>query len=128
MIAVSAITLLLILGAIITPFNIVFATKQTDDPNSNSNPPPDQPTNSGDQPPSADGNPPPTADLDCTKTPDDPACQPKSTPPNLDCMANPTDPLCPPPTLKQENTSSAAAAGCSSRWSSPSYYSDTKRP
>jgi hypothetical protein len=81
-----------------------------DDPNSDSNPPPDQPTNSGDQPPSADGNPPPTADLDCAKTRDDPACQPKSTPPKLDCIANPTDPLCPPPTLKQENTSSAAAA------------------
>jgi hypothetical protein len=152
-IAVSAITLLLILGAIITPYNIVFAKKhsnggnnnggntngndqkQKDDPNNGSNPPPDQTTNSGDQPatdqttnsgdqpPSSDGNPPPpppvqlllpvnppASEVDCSKTPDDPTCQPKSTPPKVDCIANPTDPLCPPPTpgLKQENNTSSA--------------------
>jgi hypothetical protein len=136
--AASAIILLLILGAIITPFNIVFAkkssnggnnngnaNKQKNDPNSSSsNPPPDQSTNSGDHSSSADANPPPppttttttTTQLDCSKTPDDPACQPKSTLPKVDCRANPTDPLCPPPTptpKEENNTSSAKKAAAS---------------
>ena len=123
MIAVSAIILLLILGAIITPYNIVFAKKhsnggdnnsndqkQKDDSSNGNNTPQDQPTNSGDQPPPSDGNPPtpppvqtllpvnpPTSKVDCSKTPDDPSCPPPKTVAAVDCIANPTDPSCPPP-------------------------------
>ena len=124
MIAVSAITLLLILGATITPNSIVFAKKhsnggnnngndqkQKDDSNNGSNPPSDPTTNSGDQPPPLDGNPSPptppiqtllpvnpqTSKVDCKKTPDDPSCPPRKTVAPVDCIANPTDPSCPPP-------------------------------
>ena len=53
--------------------------------------------------------PPPTTQLDCSKTPKDPACPPKTTPPKVDCIANPTDPLCPPatPAPKEENNTSS---------------------
>jgi len=131
--AASAIILLLILGAIITPFNIVFAkknsnggnnngnaNKQKNDPNSSSSPPPDQSTNSGDHSSSADANPsssqPPTTQLDCSKTPKDPACPPKTTPPKEDCIANPTDPLCPPatPAPKEENNTSSVKKAAAS--------------
>jgi hypothetical protein len=122
-ITVSAITLLLILGATITPNSIVFAKKnsnggdnngndqkQKDNPSNGSNPPQDQSTNSGDQvPPSTDGNTlappppiqpllpvnPPSSEVDCSKTPDDPSCPPRKTVAPLDCIANPTDPSCP---------------------------------
>jgi hypothetical protein len=121
MIAVSAITLLLILGAAIAPYSIIFAKKhsnggnnngndqkQKDNPSNDSNPPPDQSTDSGDQPPSTDGNTlappppiqpllpvnPPASEVDCSKTPDDPSCPSKPVPP-VDCVANPTDPSCP---------------------------------
>jgi hypothetical protein len=131
-ITVSAITLLLILGAIIAPNSIVFAKKhsnggnnngndqkQKDDPNNSSNPPTDQPTNSGDQPPSTDGNPPtppppiqpllpvnpPASEVDCSKTPDDPSCPPAKPVAPIDCIANPTDPSCPPPVAKAAVTS-----------------------
>jgi hypothetical protein len=70
-IAVSAITLLLVIGAAITPYSIVFAKKHSNGGNNNgndqkqkdhsgngSNTPQDQPTNSGDQSPTTDGNPP----------------------------------------------------------------------
>jgi hypothetical protein len=119
-IAVSAITLLLVIGAAITPYSIVFAKKhsnggnnngndqkQKDDSSNGSNTPQDQPTNSGDQPPSTDGNPPPppiqtllpvnppASKVDCSKTPDDPSCPPPKTVAVVDCIANPTEPSCP---------------------------------
>jgi hypothetical protein len=133
-IAVSAITLLLILGAIITPYSMVFAKKhsnggnnngndkkQKDDSNNSSNPPPDQSTNSGDQSPT-DGNPPTqpppvqtllpvnpsTSKVDCSKTPDDPSCPPPKTVAAVDCIANPTDPSCPPAVAKAAVTSPPA--------------------
>jgi hypothetical protein len=126
-IAISAITLLLFLGAIITPYSIAFAKKhsnggnnnsngqkQTDDSSNGNNSPPDQSTNSGDQPPSTDGNPPappppvqtllqvnPSAsEVDCSKTPNDPSCPPSKTVAPVDCIANPTDPSCPPSVAK----------------------------
>jgi hypothetical protein len=117
-IAVSAITLLLVIGAAITPYSIVFAKKhsnggnnndqkQNDDSSNGSNTPQGQPT-SGDQPPSTDGNTlvppppiqtllpvnPPTAKVDCSKTPDDPSCPPPKTVAAVDCIANPTEPSC----------------------------------
>jgi hypothetical protein len=123
-VAVSAITLLLILGAIITPSSIVFAKKHSNGGNNNGNDQkqkddssdtlPDQPTNSGDQSPSTDGNPPPqpppiqtllpvnpqTSEVDCNKTPNDPSCPPRKTVAPVDCIANPTDPSCPPPVAR----------------------------
>jgi hypothetical protein len=119
-IAVSAITLLLVIGAAIAPYSIVFAKKhssggnnngndqkQKDDPRNGSNTPSEQPTNSADQPPSTDGNPsppppiqtllpvnPPTFKLDCSKTPNDPSCPPPKTVAVVDCIVNPTDPSC----------------------------------
>jgi hypothetical protein len=118
--AVSAITLLLFLGTIITPYSIVFAKKhsnggnnngndqkQKDDSSNGSNTPQNQPTNSGDQPPSTDGNlpppppiqtllpvNPPTSKVDCSKTPNDPSCPPPKTVGAVDCIANPTEPSC----------------------------------
>jgi hypothetical protein len=137
-ITVSAITLLLILGATITPNSIVFAKKnsnggdnngndqkQKDNPSNGSNPPQDQSTNSGDQvPPSTDGNPPPppppiqtllpvnppTSKVDCSKTPDDPSCQTaKEVIPNVDCNKTPKDPRC--PTTVQAATANAVTQG-----------------
>jgi hypothetical protein len=132
-IAVPAITLLLFLGAIITPYSLVFAKKhsnggnnngndqkQEEDSSNGSNSPPDQPTNSGDQPPSTDGNsptqPPPvqtllpvnssTSKVDCSKTPDDPSCPPPKKVAAVDCIANPTDPSCPQAVAKAAVTSS----------------------
>ena len=115
MIAVSAITLLLILGAIITPYSILFAKKhsnggnrngndqkQKDDPNNGSNPPPDQSTNSGDQPPpdqsTNSGDQPPTTDGNPPAPPPPvqtllPVKPPAS---EVDCSKTPDDPLCPP--------------------------------
>ena len=120
-IAVSAITLLLVIGAAITPYSIVFAKKhsnggnnngndqkQKDDSSNGRNAPQDQPTNSGDQPPSTDGNlppppppiqtllpvNPPTSKVDCSKTPNDPSCPPPKTVAAVDCIANPTEPSC----------------------------------
>jgi hypothetical protein len=120
-IAVSALTLLLVIGAAIAPYSIVFAKKhssggnnngndqiQKDDSSNGSNTPSEQPTNSADQPPSTDGNTlappppiqpllpvnPPASEVDCSKTPDDPSCPSKPVPP-VDCVANPTDPSCP---------------------------------
>ena len=115
-IAVSALTLLLVIGAAITPYNMIFAKKhsnggnnnsndqkQKEDSNSGSNPTPDQSTNSGDQPPSTDGNPapppppiqtllpvyPPIPKVDCSKTPNDPSCPPaKAVAAELYCKSN----------------------------------------
>jgi hypothetical protein len=129
-IAVSAITLLLVIGAAITPYSIVFAKKhsnggnnngndqkQNDNPSNGGNSPTDQPTNSGDQPPSTDGNPPPPPPpiqtllpvnppipkVDCSKTPNDPSCQTakaQMVPPNIDCTKIPKDPGCPTNTIE----------------------------
>jgi hypothetical protein len=129
-IAVSAITLLLVIGAAITPYSIVFAKKhsnggnnngndqkQNDNPSNGGNSPTDQPTNSGDQPPSTDGNPPPPPppiqtllpvnppipNVDCSKTPNDPSCQTakaQMVPPNIDCTKIPKDPGCPTNTIE----------------------------
>jgi hypothetical protein len=123
-IAVSAITLLLTLGAITTPYSIVFAKKhsnggdnngndqkQKDNPSNGSNPPQDQSTNSGDQSTPSDVNTltppppiqtllpvnPPSSKVDCSKTPNDPSCPPPKPVPPVDCAANPTDPSCPHP-------------------------------
>jgi hypothetical protein len=120
-ITVSAITLLLILGATITPNSIVFAKKhsnggnnndgnnngndqkQKDDPNNSSTPPPDQPTNSGDQsatdqptnsgdqPPSTDGNPP------APPPPIQPLLPVNSPASEVDCSKTPDDASCHPP-------------------------------
>jgi hypothetical protein len=129
-IAVSAITLLLILGAIITPYSMVFAKKhsnggnnngndqkQKDDPNNGSNSPTDQPTNSGDQSTPSDGNTltppppiqpllpvnPPPSEVDCSKTPNGPSCPPAKTQfvnPAIDCTKIPKDPGCPTNTIE----------------------------
>jgi hypothetical protein len=123
-IAVLAMILLLVLGAVITPYSIVFAKKhsnggnnngndqkQKDNPNNGGNPPPDQSSGSGDQSTPTDGNTltppppiqpllplnPPPSEVDCSKTPDDPSCPPPKPVPPVDCVANPTDPSCPPP-------------------------------
>jgi hypothetical protein len=126
-IAVSAITLLLALGAIMMPYSIVFAKKhsngsdnngndqkQKDNPSNGSNPPQDQSTNSGDQSTPSDGNTltppppiqtllpvnPPTSKVDCSKTPNDPSCPPPKKVAAVDCITNPTEPSCqktPPP-------------------------------
>ena len=120
-ITVSAITLLLILGATITPNSIVFAKKhsnggnnnggnnngndqkQKDDSSNGSNTPTDQPTNSGDQsatdqptnsgdqPPSTDGNPPTQIPPVQTLLPVNPSTS------KVDCSKTPDDPSCPPP-------------------------------
>jgi hypothetical protein len=131
-IAVSTITLLLVIGAAITPYSIVFAKKhsnggnnnsndqkQKDDSSSGSNTPQDQPTNSGEQPPPTDGNPPPPPiqtllpvnppipNVDCSKTPNDPSCPPPKTVAAVDCIVNPTDPSCqktPPPNVDCSKT------------------------
>jgi hypothetical protein len=119
-IAVSAVTLLLILGAI-TPNNIIFAKKhpkgsdntnhnnnnndqkQKDDSNNGSNPPTDQPTNSGDQ--SATDQPGNTVDqpLSSDENPPPPPVQqllPVNPPTSkVDCSKTPDDPSCPPPKL-----------------------------
>jgi hypothetical protein len=122
-IAVLAMILLLVLGAVITPYSIVFAKKhsnggnnngndqkQKDNPNNGGNPPPDQSSGSGDQSTPTDGNTltppppiqpllplnPPPSEVDCSKTPDDPSCPPSKPVPPVDCVVNPTDPSCPP--------------------------------
>jgi hypothetical protein len=126
-IVVTAITLLLVIGAAIAPYSIVFAKKhssggnnngndqkQKDDSSNGSNTPSEQLTNSADQPPSTDGNPspppppiqtllpvnPPIPKVDCSKTPNDPSCPPPKTVAPVDCIANPTDPSCPPPVAR----------------------------
>lgn len=107
-IAVLAITLLLILGAITTPYNIIFAKKhsrggndngdnnkgndqkQKDDSNNDSDPPSDQPTNSGDQPPDSAVNPPPPPPPPPVQTllPVNPQTS------EVDCNKSPDDPSC----------------------------------
>jgi hypothetical protein len=113
-ITVSAITLLLILGAIITPYNIVFAKKhsnggnnnggnnnnndqkQKDDSSNGSNPPPDQSTNSGDQSPPTDGNPPTQPPPVQTLLPVNPSTS------KVDCSKTPDDPM---PSTKNSSSS-----------------------